>query len=118
MAGEGMAMKKLEAIISTFKLDAVKNALQLAGVAGMTISEVGAPVRRPATAEFRGREYRVDVVPAVKVEVVVDDGRVSQIVAALRMAARADGIVDDKIVVLRVLEAVRVRTGERGSAAL
>ncbi|ATB30996.1 P-II family nitrogen regulator [Melittangium boletus] len=115
-------MKKIEAIIKPFKLDDVKDALHEVGVHGLTAVEVKGFGRQKGHTElYKGAEYVVDFQPKVKVEVVVDDDLVEQVVEAIVRVARsgAEGkIGDGKIFVLPVDEAVRIRTGERGSDAL
>jgi len=112
-------MKKLEAIIKPFKLDDVKAALHEIGVTGMTVSEVrGFGRQKGHTEVYRGAEYVIDFLPKVMVEVVLDDALVARAVEAIQQAARTDKIGDGKIFVSNVEEAVRIRTGERGPAAV
>ena len=112
-------MKKIEAIIKPFKVDSVKEALADAGVQGMTISEVKGFGRQKGHAElYRGAEYVVDFLPKVKVEVLIEDARVGQVVDAITEAARTGRIGDGKIFVSRVEEVVRIRTSERGEEAI
>jgi nitrogen regulatory protein P-II 1 len=112
-------MKKIEAIIKPFKVDAVKEALSEAGAMGLTVSEVKGVGRQKGHTElYRGAEYHVDLVPKVKIEVVVADEMVSRVLAAIQQAARTGSIGDGKVFVLPVEEALRVRTGERGESAL
>ncbi len=112
-------MKKIEAIIQPFKLDEVKEALQGLGIEGMTISEVRGHGRQKGHKEtYRGQEYQVDLLPKVKVETVVPDGRSEEVVNALCAAARSGKIGDGKIFVSDVAEAIRIRNGDRGEAAL
>ena len=112
-------MKKIEAIIRPSRVDEVKEALATAGVIGMTLSEVRGFGRQKGHTElYRGAEYVVDFVPKVKLEVVVPDAQVAQALDAIERAARTGGMGDGKIFVTEVLEAVRVRTGERGEGAL
>ena len=112
-------MKKIEAIIKPFKLDEVKDALAKAGVEGMTVSEVKGFGRQKGHTElYRGAEYVVDFLPKMKIEVLVNDGNVSTAVQLIEATARTGKIGDGKIFVMDVEEAVRIRTGERGSAAL
>src|SRR6184192_1635697 len=109
-------MKKIEAIIKPFKLDEVKNALHEVGVTGMTVTEVrGFGRQKGHTEVYRGAEYVIDFLPKVKVEVVLDDALVPRAVEAIQQAARTDKIGDGKIFVVDIEEAVRIRTGERGS---
>ena len=112
-------MKKLEAIIKPFKLDDVKNAVHELGITGMTISEVkGFGRQNGHTDLYPGAEYTVDFLPKVKVEVVLPDLLVERAVQAILDAARTDKTGDGKIFVLNIDEAVRIRTGERGPAAV
>ncbi|MBI3854824.1 MAG: P-II family nitrogen regulator [Planctomycetes bacterium] len=112
-------MKKVEAIIKPHKLDDVKAALTQVGVQGMTVSEVRGFGRQKGHKEqYRGAEYTVDLVPKVKVEVVIGDAAVAAVVEAITRAARTGEIGDGKIFV-STLEAVsRIRTGEKGEAAI
>lgn len=112
-------MKMIVAIVKPFALEPVRAALSDIGVEGMTVSEVrGYGRQRGHTEIYRGAEYHVAFLPKVKLEVVVDDGRVEAVIAAVRQAADNGQIGAGKVFVLEVLEAVRVRTGERGSAAV
>ena len=112
-------MKKIEAIIQPHKLDEVKEALIGIGVDGMTISEVRGHGRQKGHTEvYRGSEYKVDLLPKVKVEMFVAEARVSQILETLTAAARSGKIGDGKIFVSTIEEAVRIRNGDRGETAL
>jgi nitrogen regulatory protein P-II 1 len=112
-------MKKIEAIIKPFKLDDVKDALQLCGVEGLTVQEAkGFGRQRGHTELYRGAEYVVDFLPKIKIEAVVDDSIVDKVVEALMNAAKTDKIGDGKIFVSTVDAAYRIRTGETDSAAL
>jgi nitrogen regulatory protein P-II 1 len=112
-------MKKIEAIIQPSKLDSVKEALIAIGVEGMTASEVRGHGRQKGHREvYRGREYNVDLLPKVKLEVVVSDARVNEIVQALSAAARTGRIGDGKIFVYNLEEVIRIRNDDRGEAAL
>ena len=112
-------MKKIEAIIQPFKLEEVKTALQSIGIDCMTISEVRGHGRQKGHREvYRGQEYNVDLLPKVKVEMVVPSGRADEVVAALAAAARTGKIGDGKIFVYEVAEAVRIRNDDRGESAL
>jgi nitrogen regulatory protein P-II 1 len=112
-------MKKIEAVIKPFKLDEVKEALHEVGLQGITVLEAKGFGRQKGHTElYRGAEYVVDFLPKVKIEVVCDDGLVDRAVEAIVTAARTGRIGDGKIFVTDVLEAVRIRTGERGSQAL
>jgi nitrogen regulatory protein P-II 1 len=112
-------MKKIEAVIKPFKLDEVKEALQEVGLKGMTVTEVKGFGRQKGHTElYRGAEYVVDFLPKVKIELVVEDGIVERAVEAIQQAAKTDRIGDGKIFVTEVLDAIRIRTGERGADAL
>jgi nitrogen regulatory protein P-II 1 len=112
-------MKLITAVIKPFKLDAVKTALEAAGVQGMTVSEVqGFGRQRGHTEVYRGAEYQVDFVPKVRVEVLVDDADASRIIDTIVGAAGSGSIGDGKVWSTPVDEVVRVRTGERGPEAL
>lgn len=112
-------MKKIEAIIKPFKLDEVKEALNSMGIQGMTITEVKGYGRQKGHKEiYRGAEYLVDFVPKVKLEIVVEQALVEQVVEKIIASARTGKIGDGKIFVLPVEEAIRVRTGERGKDAI
>ncbi len=112
-------MKKVEAVIKPFKLDEVKKALTDLGVAGLTVIEVKGFGRQKGHTElYRGSEYVVDFVPKVKIEVAIPDSLVARVVEAIERTARSGKIGDGKIFVVGVDEVVRVRTGERGEAAL
>ena len=112
-------MKKIEAIIQPFKLDEVKNALTGVGVDGITISEVRGHGRQKGHTEvYRGAEYKVDLIPKVKLEIVAADARVPQIVQALTDAARSGKIGDGKIFVSSIEDAIRIRNGDHGESAL
>ena len=112
-------MKRVEAIIKPFKLDEVKEALTEVGVLGMTVTEVKGFGRTGGKTEvFRGSAYVVDFVPKVKVEVVVPDSLVLEVLEAIERAAKTGRIGDGKIFVIPIEEAVRIRTGERGEDAL
>ena len=112
-------MTKLEAIIQVSKLDAVKDALHDIGVEGMTVFEARGHGRQKGHTEFyRGREYTVDLLPKVKLELVLSDELVDKAVQAIINAARTGKIGDGKIFLSRVDEAIRIRNEERGVAAL
>jgi nitrogen regulatory protein P-II 2 len=112
-------MKLIIAIIKPFKLDDVREALAGAGVEGLTISEVKGYGRQKGQTEiYRGAEYQVVFVPKLKLEAAVEDSAVSKAVAAIRGAANTGKIGDGKIFVVNVEDAVRIRTGETGAAAL
>jgi nitrogen regulatory protein P-II 1 len=112
-------MKKVEAIIKPFKLDEVKEALSSIGVQGLTVSEVKGFGRQKGHTElYRGAEYVVDFLPKVKLEIIVKEELVGQVVEAISKAAKTGRIGDGKIFVLPVDEVVRIRTGERGPDAI
>ncbi len=112
-------MKKIEAVIKPFKMDDVKDALMQLGLPGMTIWEVRGYGRQKGHKEvYRGAEYVVDFVPKLRMEMVVPDERVAEVVDAIRKAAATGAIGDGKIFVLPVEQAIRVRTGETGEDAL
>jgi nitrogen regulatory protein P-II 1 len=112
-------MKKIEAIIQPFKLDQVKEVLQAMGIDGMTISDVRGHGRQKGHTEvYRGQEYTVDLLPKVKIELVIPSGRHEEVLKALSGAARTGKIGDGKIFVYDVAEAVRIRNDDRGEAAL
>jgi len=112
-------VKKIEAIIQPFKLEAVKEALIAIGVHGMTISEVRGHGRQKGHQEvYRGMEYTVDLLPKVKVEVVVSDARFEEVLKSLADAARTGKIGDGKIFVYDVADVVRIRNEDRGESAL
>jgi len=112
-------MKKIEAIIKPFKLDEVKEALQEAGIQGLSVIEVKGFGRQKGHTElYRGAEYVVDFLPKVKIDVVVDDDQVEGAIEAIIDTARTDKIGDGKIFVTPVEHAVRIRTGETGPDAL
>ena len=112
-------MKKIEAIIQPFKLDEVKNALTGIGVDGITISEVRGHGRQKGHTEvYRGAEYKVDLIPKVKLEIVAVEARVPQIVQVLTDAARSGKIGDGKIFVSSIEDAIRIRNGDHGENAL
>ncbi|HLF94024.1 MAG TPA: P-II family nitrogen regulator [Planctomycetota bacterium] len=112
-------MKKIEAVIKPFKLDEVKAALSQVGVQGLTVSEVRGFGRQKGHKEqYRGAEYTVDLVPKVKIEVVVGDNAVTPVVEAITKAARTGEIGDGKIFVSTLETVIRIRTGEKGEAAV
>ena len=112
-------MKKVEAIIKPFKLDEVKDALAEIGVHGMTVTEVKGFGRTGGKKEvYRGSAYVVDFVPKVKLEIIVTDDHVRQVVAAITEAARTGRIGDGKIFISTIEQAIRIRTGEAGNEAL
>ena len=112
-------MKKIEAIIKPFKLDDVKEALGGLGVEGLTVTEVKGFGRQKGHTElYRGAEYVVDFLPKIKLEVVIDDDKADAVIEAIVGAANTGKIGDGKIFVMPLEEAVRIRTGERGPAAV
>jgi nitrogen regulatory protein P-II 1 len=112
-------MKKIEAIIQPHKLDEVKEALKGVGVEGITISEVRGYGRQKGHTEvYRGQEYNVDLLPKVKMEMVVPDKELARIVEKIGDAARSGKIGDGKIFVSSIDEAIRIRNGDRGEGAL
>ena len=112
-------MKKIEAIIKPFKLDEVKDALQEIDVQGNTVSEVKGYGRQKGHTElYRGAEYVVDFVPKIKLETVVEDERVEQVIEAIVQTAHTGKIGDGKIFVSPIDDAIRIRTGERGEDAI
>ena len=112
-------MKKIEAIVQPFKLEEVKEALKNIGIDGMTISEVRGHGRQKGHKEvYRGQEYNVDLLPKVKFELVVLDNRLDEVLETVATAARSGRIGDGKIFVFDMVEAIRIRNGDRGDAAV
>ena len=112
-------MKKIEAIIKPFKLEEVKDALSEIGIEGMTVSEVKGFGRQKGHTEiYRGSEYTVDFLPKIKLEVVIADARVDAALEAIVKAARTGKIGDGKIFVSSIEDAIRIRTEEKGDAAV
>lgn len=112
-------MKKIDAIIQPYKLEEVKEALIGLGTDGMTVTEVRGHGRQKGHKEvYRGQEYVVDLLPKIKLELVVPDTRVDEVIKALAAAARTGKIGDGKIFVSDVSEAIRIRNDDRGDAAL
>jgi nitrogen regulatory protein P-II 1 len=112
-------MKKIEAIIKPFKLDEVKEALQEAGIQGMTVSEVKGFGRQKGHTElYRGAEYVVDFLPKIKLEIIVKETDVQKVVEAILKTAKTGRIGDGKIFVTSVEEVIRIRTGETGQNAI
>jgi nitrogen regulatory protein P-II 2 len=117
--GREQKMKLIIAVVKPFKLDEVREALVAAGVEGLTVSEVKGYGRQKGQTEiYRGAEYQVNFVPKVKLEAVVDDALAASAVDAIQKAAGTGKIGDGKIFVIDVESALRIRTGETGSAAL
>ena len=114
-----LTMTKVEALIQTSRLEAVKNALHDVGVEGMTVLEARGHGRQKGHTEFyRGREYTVDLIPKIKLEIVLPDDMVDKAVQAIIEAARTGKIGDGKIFLSKVDEAIRIRNDERGESAL
>jgi nitrogen regulatory protein P-II 1 len=112
-------MKKIEAIVKPFKLDEVKNALTKIGVQGMTITEVkGFGRQRGHTEVYRGAEYTIDFIPKIKIDLIVSDELVPQVIETIERAAKTGKIGDGKIFLSSVEEVIRIRTGERGKDAI
>ena len=112
-------MKKIEAIIKPFKLDEVKDALNGLGIKGMTVTEVKGYGRQKGHTEiYRGAEYVVDFIPKIKLEIIVQDEMVDQVIDTIVSVARTGKIGDGKIFILPVEHVVRVRTGETGGEAI
>jgi nitrogen regulatory protein P-II 1 len=112
-------MKKIEAYIKPFKLDDVKAALMEIGVRGMSVTEVRGFGRQKGHTElYRGSEYKVDFLPKTKLEIVVPDDKVEQVIEVIQKVARTGQVGDGKIFIIPVEDAVRIRTGESGEGAL
>ncbi len=112
-------MRRVEAIIGTAKLDAVKDALHEVGVEGMTVLEARGHGRQKGHTEFyRGREYTVDLIPKIKIEMVLPDDMVDKAVEAILKSARTGQIGDGKIFISKVGDAIRIRNEDRGQAAI
>ena len=112
-------MKKIEAIIKPFKLEEVKNALASIDILGMTITEVRGFGRQKGHKEvYRGAEYEVDFLPKIKIEIVLPEENVDEVIDIILKSARTEKIGDGKIFVMPVEETVRIRTGERGKEAI
>jgi nitrogen regulatory protein PII len=112
-------MKRIEAVIKPFKLEEVKDALRDVGIEGMTVSEVKGFGRQKGHTEiYRGSEYTVDFLPKLKLELVVSDSRLADATGAIIQAARTGKIGDGKIFISTVEDAIRIRTEERGEAAV
>ncbi|HBV95464.1 MAG: hypothetical protein JL50_02325 [Peptococcaceae bacterium BICA1-7] len=112
-------MKKIEAIVRPHKLDEVKEALNSMGVYGMTVTQVfGCGKQRGLTGVYRGQEYSINLLPKIKVEIVVKDGLEDGVIKAISNVSRTGEIGDGKIFISTIDDAVRIRTGERGNEAL
>lgn len=112
-------MKKVEAIIKPFKLDEVKDALNAIGINGMTITEVKGFGRQKGHVEvYRGTEYEVNFIPKVKIETVVPDSMIDKVIATIMDKAKTGNIGDGKIFIYSLEDVIRIRTGDRGEAAI
>ena len=112
-------MKKIEAIVRPEKVDDIRKALEKAGYPGVTISEVeGHGKQKGVTRQWRGESYKVDLLPKVKLEIVVSDKDAERILSAVSAAAKTGAVGDGKIFVSEIKDAVRIRTGERGEEAI
>jgi len=112
-------MKKIEAIIQPYKLDEVKQALTSIGIDGMTISEIRGHGRQKGHKEiYRGQEYSIDLLPKIKLELVVSNDRCDEVINTLTTAARTGKVGDGKIFVCEVEQAIRIRNGDCGDLAL
>jgi nitrogen regulatory protein PII len=112
-------MKKIEAIIKPFKLEEVKDALSEIGIEGMTVIEVKGFGRQKGHTEiYRGSEYKVDFLPKIKIEIVLPDSRLEAAVQAIVLAAKTGKIGDGKVFVTNIEEIIRIRTDEKGEAAI
>ncbi len=112
-------MKKVEVILQPFKLDEVKEALLGVGIDGMTVSEVRGHGRQKGHKEvYRGQEYQLDLLPKTKLEIVVAEAKLQEVIKAVTTAARTGKIGDGKIFVYEVIEAIRIRNDDRGEAAV
>jgi nitrogen regulatory protein P-II 1 len=117
--GKGECMKKIEAIIQPSRFDSVKDALREIGVEGMTVIEVRGHGRQKGHTEvYRGREYVVDLIPKMKLEIVLPDALAESVIATILKAANTGKIGDGKIFVSKIDEAIRIRNGDRGETAL
>ena len=112
-------MQKIEAIIRFEKLEDVKSALEGIGYPGLTVTEIeGHGKQKGITQQWRGEKYKVDLIPKIKIEIVAKDGDVSRIIDTISKNARTGSVGDGKIFVIPVSEVHRIRTGEKGEAAL
>ena len=112
-------MKKIEAVIKPFKLDEVKNALNKIGVQGMTVTEVkGFGRQKGHTESYRGTEYAIDFLPKSKIDLIITDELVTQVIETIERVAKTGKIGDGKIFLSPVEEVIRIRTGERGKEAI
>ena len=112
-------MKAITAIVKPFKIDDVKTALQSAGIQGLTVSEVRGYGRQGGHTEtYRGSEYKVEFIPKIRLDIVVDDADADRVVEAIKAAAATGSIGDGKIWVTNVERLIRIRTGEEGTSAV
>jgi nitrogen regulatory protein PII len=112
-------MKKVEAIIKPFKLDEVKDALNAIGIHGMTVTEVKGFGRQKGHVEvYRGTEYEVNFIPKIKIEVVIPDSIIDKVIATIMDKAKTGNIGDGKIFIYSLEDVIRIRTGEKGEAAI
>ena len=112
-------MKKIEAIIKPFKLDEVKETLQNIGIQGLSVTEIKGFGRQKGHTElYRGAEYIVDFLPKIKIELIVDDNMVDQVIEEIIKSSKTGKIGDGKIFVTEISQVIRIRTGEEGSDAL
>lgn len=112
-------MKKIDAIIRPEKIDEVKKALEEAGYPGITITEVeGHGVQKGVTQQWRGQEYKVDLLPKIKIEIVVKDKDLDKLLDVIIRAAKTGAVGDGKIFVWDIKDVIRIRTGERGEVAI
>ena len=112
-------MKLITAIVKPFKLDEIKDALKTIGITGMTVGEVRGFGRQGGHTEtYRGAEYKIDFIPKVEIQVIVDDGQVDFVIDAIKQAATTGKIGDGKIWISEVERLIRIRTGEEGSDAI
>lgn len=112
-------MRKIEAIIQPYKLDEVKDALRAIGIEGLTVTEVRGHGRQKGHTEvYRGQEYQVDLIPKIKIEMVVEATRAEEVIRAVIGSARTGRIGDGKIFVYEIAETIRIRNDERGAGAL
>lgn len=112
-------MKKIEAIIQPFKFDDVKEAMKAIGIDGMTVTEVRGHGRQKGHKEvYRGQEYEVDLLPKVKLEMVIPDARLDEVIGTLTRSARTGKIGDGKLFVSAVEQVIRIRTEEKGQSAV
>jgi nitrogen regulatory protein P-II 1 len=112
-------MKKIEAFIQPFKLDEVKDALTAIGVEGISITDIRGHGRQKGHREvYRGTEYRIDLIPKIKLEVIVPSARAEEVITAIATTARTGKIGDGKIFIFDIADAVRIRNGDRGESAL